>query len=220
SEMEILPAPAPGLEASRALVRQGRLVRRPEVGRAAEQPRDVLREYVEHLARSITAGDALGIRREDGEVAIPSRGQVSSLHLIDLGRELRMGGPIRREERGPLASSRSAARPDARGEVLADAIGDQELCVLRPAVAALGQANLLVTERLAVGRRRVVLVRGAVADVAVEDDERGAPLRLPEDAERVLDALEVVGVAHAKDVPAVGEKSRGDVLREGKARVA
>src|SRR5207245_11471863 len=60
----------------------------------------------------------------------------------------------------------------------------------------------------------------AVADVAVEDDERGAPLRLPEDAERVLDALEVVGVAHAKDVPAVGEKSRGDVLREGKARVA
>src|SRR6266404_6071254 len=74
--------------------------------RSAEPPRDVLRKHVEHLARSITAGDALGIRREDGEVAIPPHRQVSSLHLIDLGRELRMGGPIRREERGPLASSR------------------------------------------------------------------------------------------------------------------
>src|SRR5207249_5671195 len=113
---------------------------------------------------------------------------------------------------------RGAAGPDARGEVLADAVGDQELRLLRPAVAALGQANLLFTERLAVGRRRVVLVRGAVADVAVEDDERGAPLRLPEDAERVLDALEIVDVAHAEAVPAVGEKPRGDVLGEGEAR--
>src|SRR4030095_5386132 len=86
SEMEILTAWGPGLEASRALVRQGGLVRRPEVRRAAEQPRDVLREHVEHLARSAPAGDALGIRREDGEIAIPSLRQVASLHLIDLSR--------------------------------------------------------------------------------------------------------------------------------------
>jgi len=47
---------------------------------------------------------------------------------------------------------------------------------------------------------RFVLMRRAIADVTVEDDQRGTPLRLPEDAERMLDALEVVGVAHAKDV--------------------
>src|SRR5439155_14514363 len=100
------------------------------------------------------------------------------------------------ERRPPDPSGRSA-RPDAGGEVLADAVGDQQLRLLRPPIAALGEANLLLTERLAVGRGRVVLVRGAVADVAVEDDERGTPLRLPEDAEDPFDAIEVVGVAHA-----------------------
>src|SRR5438445_9031132 len=128
--MEILTAAAPGLEASRALVRRGRLVRRPEVRRAAEEPGNVLREQVEHLARGLPAGDALRIRREDGEVAIPPRRQVSSLHLIDLARQLGVLRPVRREERSPSASSRGAARPDARGEVLADAVGDQELCLL------------------------------------------------------------------------------------------
>src|SRR5207244_5232063 len=103
-EMEILTAAAPGLEASRALVRQGRLVRRPEVRRAAEEPGNVLREQVEHLARGLPAGDALRIRREDGEVAIPPRRQVSSLHLIDLARQLGVLRPVRREERSPSAS--------------------------------------------------------------------------------------------------------------------
>jgi len=103
--------------------------------------------------------------------------------------------------------------------VLADPVGDQELRILRPAVAALGEADFLFTERLSVGRRRVVLVWRAVADVTVEDDERGTPLRLPEDAERVFDAVEVIGVAHAQDIPAVSHESGGDVLREGEARL-
>ena len=62
--------------------------------------------------------------------------------------------------------------------------------------------------------RGVLLVGRAVADVAVEDQERRAPLRLPEDLERVLDPLDVVRVAHPEDVPPVGEKARRDVLGE------
>jgi hypothetical protein len=54
--------------------------------------------------------------------------------------------------------------------VLADAVGYQELGLLRPPVAALRLTDLLVTERLAVGRGGIVLVRRAVPDVAVEDD--------------------------------------------------
>src|SRR5262249_27203471 len=185
--MEILAARAPGLEASRALVRQGGLVRRREVRRAAEEPRDVLRQDVEHLARRLAAGNALRVGRKHGEVPIPAGRQVTSLHLLDLGRELRMGGAVRREERRPLASRRGTARPDAGGEVLADAVRDQELRLLRPAVALLGEANLRVTERLAVGRGRVVLVRRPIADVTVEDDQSRPSLRLAEDAELVLD---------------------------------
>ena len=104
--------------------------------------------------------------------------------------------------------------------MLVDAVRHEELRVLRPSVAALGETDLLVAERLAVGLRRVLLVRRTVADVAVEDDERGAALRLPEHLERVLDAIDVVGVADAQDVPAVGEEPGGDVLGEGDAGVA
>src|SRR2546430_14570494 len=101
--------------------------------------------------------------------------QVSPLHLIDLARKLGVLRPVRRKERRPPAPGGRSARADAGGEVLADAVGDQELRLLRPPVAALGQANLVVAERLAVGRGGVLLVRGAVADVAIEDDERGTP---------------------------------------------
>ena len=47
----------------------------------------------------------------------------------------------------------------------------------------------------------------------------GRPLVLPEDLERVLDAIDVVGVADPQDVPAVTEEPGRDVLREGDARV-
>ena len=66
----------------------------------------------------------------------------------------------------------------------------------------------------------VVPVRGAVADVAVQDEKGGAALRLPEDLQGVLDAAHVVGVADPQDVPAVAEEAGGHVFREGDARGA
>ena len=45
----------------------------------------------------------------------------------------------------------------------------------------------------------------------------GRPLVLPEDLERVLDAVDVVGVADPQDVPAVAEEPGRDVLGEGDA---
>src|SRR4030095_7330582 len=148
----------------------------------------------------------------DGEVAIPPFGEVSPLHLIDFPREVGMGGAVRGEERAPPAPRVGAPGADAGREVLAHTVGGQELRVFRPAVAALWWA-------LAVGRGAGVLVGGAVADVTVEDDQGGTALRLPEGAERALDAIDVVGVAHAQDVPAVCEESGGDVLGAGNARL-
>ena len=70
------------------------------------------------------------------------------------------------------------------------------------------------------GRRRIDLVRRAVADVAVEDDQGRPALGLPEDRERILDALEVVGIADPQHVPVIAEKAGRDILGEGDARVA
>src|SRR4030095_9218675 len=87
-----------------------------------------------------------------------------------------------------------------------------------PAVAARGEPDLIVSEWLAVSRGRVLLVRGAVADVTVENNEGGAFLGLAKDVPGVLDALDVVGVADAQDVPPVGQKPRLDVFSKSDAR--
>ena len=44
-------------------------------------------------------------------------------------------------------------------EVLVDAVGDEELGVLGPAVDPLGEPDLVLAQRLAVGRAGVLLVR-------------------------------------------------------------
>src|SRR5262249_21241097 len=57
-------------------------------------------------------------------------------------------------------------------------------------------------------------------DVAVEDEEGGPTLRVLEGFQGVLDAIDVVGVAYAEDVPAVAEEAGRDVLGEGDPGVA
>src|SRR4030095_15852185 len=139
----------------------------------------------EYLARGIAPRDALGICRKNGKVSIPSHGQVAPLHRVDLVCKLGVRGPVRREELRPLGARRSAARTDAGGEMLADAVGDEKLRILRPPVAALDEPHFIVAERLAVGRGRVLLVRRAVADVGVEEYQPGATLRFGEHGESV-----------------------------------
>ena len=115
----------------------------------------------------------------------------------------------------PLGSQAAAPLADPVGEVLVDAVGDQELGVLGPPVGALGLAHLLLAQRLAVGLGGVLLVGRAVADVAVDDDQRGPPLLPLERLERPGQQLEVVGVADPGDVPAVAHEARGDVVAVG-----
>ncbi len=66
----------------------------------------------------------------------------------------------------------------------------------------------------------ILFFRGTVTDVAVEHEERGASFRFVEDSEGMLDALDVIGVADAQNVPAVSEESRSDVFGERDAGVA
>ena len=86
-----------------------------------------------------------------------------------------------------------AARADPLGEVLDDAVGDEELGVLGPAEEALRRLDAVGAERLAVRLRRVLDGR-AVADVAVHDDQRRPLVLGLEGVERALGLLEVVRV--------------------------
>ena len=103
--------------------------------------------------------------------------------------------------------------------MIVDPVGHEELRVLRPVVVALGQPDFLLAQGLAVGGAGVLLVGRAPADVAVDDDQ-GRPLALLEEvAEGAVEQVQVVGVAHPGDVPAVAQETRGDVLAEGQRGV-
>ena len=176
---------------------------------------------VEHLAGGVARGHALGVGREGRQVLVPALGQLAVLHPVELVGQLGvLGLRYSSKLREPGVAQLLAALADAVAEVLVDAVGDEELGVLRPAVVALGQPDFLLAERLAVGGAGVLLVRRALADVAVDDDQRRPVARLLEDAEGPVEHVQVVGVADARDVPAVADEARGHVLAEGQVRVA
>jgi len=102
-----------------------------------------------------------------------------------------------------------ATDANAGSEMFIQAIRHKELRVLGPAVASFGQADFLFAKRIAVGFGGVLSVRRAIADMAVENDEGGPAFRQPEYRESVLEAVNVVGITDAQDVPIVGEESRG-----------
>jgi hypothetical protein len=74
--------------------------------------------------------------------------------------------------------------------MLAGAVGDEELRILGPPIAPLAQADLFLAQRFAVGGGGILLVRRAVADMAIQSDEGRAALCLMEYPEGVLDQID------------------------------
>src|SRR5262249_52771346 len=159
-------------------------------------------------------------RREAWGGAGPPRGQLAPLHLDDLGGGFRKLFAVGGKQRLPATARLRAAPANPGLEPLHDALRHQGLGLLWPAVGAADHPKPTLPQGLTVSGRRIDEVRRAVADVAVEDDERGPALGLAEDGERILDALNVVGVPHPQHVPLIAEEARRDVLREGDPRLA
>src|SRR5262249_32241611 len=156
---------------------------------AAEEPGNVLRQHVQHLARGVASGDALEISRKGRQVAIPSRGKLAPLHLLDLGGELRELPAVVGKERLPAAPRIGPARANASIDLLHDPVGYEDLGIPRPAIGALREPDLVLAQRLAMGGCGINLVGRAVADVAIEDDESRPAPGAPENRKRILDAL-------------------------------
>ena len=103
--------------------------------------------------------------------------------------------------------------------MLAHAVRHEKFGILGPAVAALGETDFLLAERLAVGGAGVVLVRCAVADMTVDDDQRRRIGDLPEPLDGLRQPLPIVGVADVLHVPTVGEETCRDIVAESQIRV-
>src|SRR5437899_1353653 len=122
--MQVFSTRTISLEISRAWVVQRSFVGRSKVCRAPEEPRDVLGEYVQHLARCFAPRDPLRIGRKYRKVAVPPSRELASLHQFDFGRELWIFTAIRGEELRPFSPRLRAMFADPSREVLIGAGGD------------------------------------------------------------------------------------------------
>src|SRR4029453_15055278 len=149
----------------------------------------------------------------------PTIRQLAAQHAIALVGKFGKLASILLKLSPPGSVQRQAARPDALLEMFESPVGDQELRIRRPAVVTLRQPDLLLAQRFAVRRAGILLVRRTVGDVAVHDDEGWSIARAPERRECTLEHLQVIGVADARDVPAVTDEACGHVIAERQRRI-
>ncbi len=182
-----------------------------EIGVAADQPRHRLRDRAERVAGRV-AGGHLVARLPGRKGRVPGLRQlVRPRQAPLLGQVLVLGGPAV-VRLAPCRVRLAAAR--GRVHVRADLGGDVEGVVLvRPAERGLGADDFLLAERRAVGLGRVRLVRRAVADRRVDDDQGGPGGVCARGLDRVVDPLEVgVPLRDVQDLPSVGLVARRRVL--------
>src|SRR5262249_13848604 len=150
------------LEISGASKGQGGLVRWSKISRAAEEPRDVLGEHIQCLARSVAPGNSLCVGREDREIMVPTGWQVPPLHQLDLVRQLGVLCSICFEQLRPFAPQGRATGTNAGLEMLVNSIRNKKFFVLRPTVTLFRQPNFFVAQRLTVSCRGVLFVRRTI----------------------------------------------------------
>src|SRR5262249_39335231 len=81
------------------------------------------------------------------------------------------------DSREPGIAQLPAALSNPFTEMIVDSIRHVELIVLWPAVVSFGQPDLLFAQRFAVSAARILLVRRAITNMAVDDNQRRPILR-------------------------------------------
>ncbi len=207
--LHVEPVPRGRFEIAQAL--QRRVGGRIEIGRSPRQRGHARRERVHHLARCGARGHALGVGGKRRDVRVPAGCELAAHGALQL---LGFGGIGARVGAHAIAPRRFVARAarERLAEVRERGVGNQELRVLGPAEASLGEAHLVRAQRGAVRLEAVVLVGGAVADVGAHEDERGPRRLRTRGGERRVDRREVVAVGDRGRVPAVSFEAPRAVL--------
>src|SRR5471032_2975403 len=83
AEVQVAASVFAGLKISGAFKLEGSFSRGRQIGGAANQPWNVLRDNVQDLAGTLAGGNALGIGGKVRQVFVPPSGQFAALHVID-----------------------------------------------------------------------------------------------------------------------------------------
>ena len=190
-----------------------------EIRRAPDQPGDVFRDLVEHLTTGHPGRHALLVRGVGVEPGVPAFRQITVLHLVQLIRQFGVGLLVVLEQGEPVIPGLLAPLAQKLLEAVLHTIGHEEGFFGWPVVELLGELDLLDTQCLAVGGAGVLLVGRAPADVTVDDDQGRAIIGVLEDLEGSIEQVEVIGVTHPSDVPAVPDETGRDVVGVGQLGV-
>src|SRR5712672_4018518 len=211
-KMEVAAGSTVGLKITGARKSKSRPGGRSEVCRSSDDPGKIRRNGIEDFGRGVASGDSLAIRWKNGNVLRPIPRQLALLNLIELRGKLGKLLPVLCELLLPLFA-RFAAPPSNPGlEVLIYPAGNQELGVGRPTVGLLHQLDLVFAERLAVRGTGILTMRRTIADMTIDDYDRWSARRTRGIPQRVLNAIQIVGIPDTKHVPSIRQKSPGDVF--------
>src|SRR5216684_8736439 len=142
------------------------------------------------------------------------------LHARVLIRQLGILRAVLVEQGRPLLAQLLSTLADAVAEVLEHSVGHQEMRVFGPSVETFGQPDFVLAEGLAVRFFRVLSVGSSVADMAVQNNERGTVLDPKRVAVGVGQRPKIIGVMDVRHIPAVTPESCGDILAEGEVGLA
>ena len=121
---------------------------------------------------------------------------------------------VRGKQRHPFTAKFAAARAKLRLEILAHFRGNQKLRILRPAIAPLGGPDLLLPKGFTMRRAGVLFGRRAIADVAIDNDQRRPVCRFLEVIERFPQQIQVIRIGYPFDVPSVSKKASRNIFGE------
>src|SRR5207302_7721493 len=108
---------------------------------------------------------------------------------------------------------------DAFSEMVLDALGYKKLGILRPAIITFGKSNLIFAQWFTVGGASILLVRGAVRDMSVDDYQRWTVLRFQKTLICLRQHLQIVCIAHASHIPAIPKETCRHVFTESQFRM-
>src|SRR5207245_2192584 len=172
AKVDVAPAIFVRIELAGAIEGQVRFVRFSQVRRAADKPRDILRQDVQRFSGGFPRGYSFRIGGEIRQVFVPAFRQLTSQHAVDLIAELWELLFVLIEFGFPRSVGGGAPLAHAIFELIVDAVRNEELGILRPAVILLHQLDFGLTEWLAVRFIRILFVGRTIADVTIDDDER------------------------------------------------
>ena len=213
--VEIVATGLQGVMAETAAALPGGQVGGCEVGRAADEFRHHRGEGLDGVLRGLAGGDRLALGEDFGERSIGLGGEFRVRFTGHAAQEFRsefgVGGAVGIKQLLPFGLARCAGGAGVPAGV--DVGGNFERAALDAQRGARG-GDFVLAERGAVHIVRAGLVWRTFADDRLAADQRWLVALRFGGTDRGVDGVDVVAVDVADDVPAIGFKALGCVIRE------